>query len=1082
MAAWHDGGEAPLSAALALGVVDLVRDAVFVLDADDVVVHVNPVAAHDFGGQRELVGRRLLDVLPSASATRLPRDLADVREHRVAVTIDEYVPMLSGWYRIDLAPLEDLVVLQVREVTEGRRELRQRELVAGLDGAVAEARRLHHALAAAARVLRDGLEFDVAEVWMLDRYVRRPRLVFVEAATDDDRLASFVQASRSTELTPDAPPSRALHDGGLVLTPDLATDATFTRVAAAAAAGLRAGAHSGLDLGGGRSLCVGLLRRRPFDDDDAAVVLDRVRAHLATVLARHAARLDLEEFFEITQESIGVIGYDGGVRRVNPAFADLIGRPAEELVDRHVSEFIHVDDFDATFAVMADASRSRTPVDRIENRIVLPDGSLRWVSWSAEAFPDERVVYCSGRDVTAERRDRAARNGHNRILHAIVADAPLGSVLTDLCRLLEELHPDVRATVVLHDLGDGTLRSVAGPSMPPAYGAAVDGLRVGPGVGACGAAIHDRRETVTVDVATHPNWADLGHLIDLGGFATAWSVPILDADGAALGSLACHLSSTRRPTDDERAAVHDAVSIAGIAIRHRRSADDLSRSEERFRLLADVTTDAIWDWDLVTGTRWRSDGFRTLFGYVPTELGPDDSWWAEHLHPDDRESVLDDQERALRGDGDVWRSDYRFLRSDGSYAEVVVRAHIVRDASGRAVRVVGGMSDVTERRLLEQQYLRAQRVESLGTLAGGIAHDLNNSLAPITMAVELLQSGSLDPDVADTVDIIAASARRSADLVRKILTFARGIDGERTVLAVADLVHDAVAIVRDAFPKHIELVVDLQGSVASVRGDATQLHQVLVNLALNARDAMPDGGVLRISLATEQVSAGTEVDSTVDLRPGRYVRIDVTDTGIGIPPAVRDRLFEPFFTTKPRTEGTGLGLPTSLAIVRSHGGEVAVRSEPGAGSTFSVLLPTVAIGETAPPPAGDDPAAGPFDGGGATVLVVDDEPVVRSILREALAASGYQVLVASDGSDALERWDEHDGAIDLVLTDIMMAPMDGADLVVELRRRGVTVPIVAMTGLDETQRSAVLVGHGVTSMLRKPFDRSTMLRTLAVAR
>ncbi|HKB90436.1 MAG TPA: PAS domain-containing protein, partial [Opitutaceae bacterium] len=365
----------------------------------------------------------------------------------------------------------------------------------------------------------------------------------------------------------------------------------------------------------------------------------------------------------------------------------------------------------------------------------------------------------------------------------------------------------------------------------------------------------------------------------------------------------------------------------------------LQASEERFKLVARTVSDVIWDWNLNTNQLWWSEGFSTVFGYDLTLIEPGIESWTNRLHPDDRERVLNGIHAVIDSGGSHWSDEYRFRRKSGEYAFVQDRGHVMRDVEGKAIRMLGGVTDLTERKRLEAQYLRAQRMESIGTLAGGIAHDLNNVLSPVLMSIELLKmSVNNDADALQLLETIEASTKRGADLVKQVLVFARGADGRHSTVDLRSLLADIEDIARKTFPRSIRLLTEMQDGLWPVLGDITQLHQVLLNLAVNARDAMPVGGTLTFSaqnLVIDQQYAGTSREAL----PGSYVMLSVSDTGQGIAPEIRERIFEPFFTTKGVGEGTGLGLSTVHAIVKGHGGFVSVYSEIGQGSTFKVYIP-----------------------------------------------------------------------------------------------------------------------------------------------
>ncbi|MDF3059277.1 MAG: sensor hybrid histidine kinase [Rariglobus sp.] len=518
--------------------------------------------------------------------------------------------------------------------------------------------------------------------------------------------------------------------------------------------------------------------------------------------------------------------------------------------------------------------------------------------------------------------------------------------------------------------------------------------------------------------------------------------------------------------------------VVAIDITARTVAEEnLRRSEERFQLVSRATSDAVWDWDLVANQLWWSDGFCTLFGYPRAEISPEVSWWAERIHPDDRERVYTSIHRAKDTPTPaLWSEEYRYLRKDGTYAVVQDRGHVIHDTAGKSIRMVGGMTDITDHKKLLNQYLRAQRMESIGTLAGGIAHDLNNVLAPILMSVELLRLTAADPNSHKLINTVEQSARRGADLVRQVLTFARGIDGGRRVAIKVDhLLKDVARIATETFPRSIQTQVQLGRDLWAVTGDATQLHQVLLNFVVNARDAMPDGGTL--TLSAENVTIDEQYAATSrDAKPGVYLCSTIADTGCGIPTDEIDRIFEPFFTTKEVGKGTGLGLSTAHAIVGAHNGFITVYSEPNKGSVFKVYLPadpSLRASETAAPSLGDLPR-----GQGETILVIDDETSILTITQQTLETFGYRVIVARDGAEAVALYAQHRDTIAVVVTDMVMPIMDGPATINALMRINPRVLIIAASGLNSNGRVAKAAGAGVTHFLPKPYTAETLLITL----
>ena len=393
---------------------------------------------------------------------------------------------------------------------------------------------------------------------------------------------------------------------------------------------------------------------------------------------------------------------------------------------------------------------------------------------------------------------------------------------------------------------------------------------------------------------------------------------------------------------------------------------------------------------------------------------------------------------------------------------------------GQSARFCYVAADTTEKRQLEQQFLRAQRLESIGTLASGIAHDLNNVLAPIIMALKLFRPKLTDTEDQELLRTLETSARRGADIVRQVLTFARGVEGERRPLDLKRLMGEISGIARDTFPRSIQLDTTVEEKLWKVVGDPTQIYQVLMNLCVNARDAMPNGG--RLTLSAGNITLDERSGRLpAGARPGDYIRLQVADTGTGISQEVQSRIFDPFFTTKEVGKGTGLGLATALTIVKSHGGFIDVWSAAGRGTEFDVFLP-----------AEQHPAVEPAElqgeaiprGSGELVLVVDDERSIRQVTKVTLSEHGYQVLTAADGAEAIALFAQNSDRVSLVITDMMMPLMDGAALIKSLRQIEPGVRILAVSGLLETGVPPPSAGTASLTLLQKPFTAEKLLQAV----
>lgn len=440
-----------------------------------------------------------------------------------------------------------------------------------------------------------------------------------------------------------------------------------------------------------------------------------------------------------------------------------------------------------------------------------------------------------------------------------------------------------------------------------------------------------------------------------------------------------------------------------------RYALERNRAEQKIReqaALLDVATDAILVRDLENKILFWNKGAERLYGWKAIDaLGIN----ANQLLCKEAHYIKEILE--ILTDKGEWQGELTQVNKDGKEVIVSSRWTLVRDEQGKPKSILTVNTDITQKKQLEAQFLRAQRMESIGTLASGIAHDLNNLLAPILMTAQLLETQLHDQRSQRLLPILVTNAKRGANLVKQVLSFARGLEGEFTILQVRHLLLEIQHIAKETFPKSIEVYTDIAPGLWTVSGDATQLHQVLMNLCVNARDAMPHGGTLSISaenLFIDDSYARMHLDASV----GPYIVITVADTGTGIPAEILERIFEPFFTTKEPGLGTGLGLSTVIGIIKSHSGFVNVFSEVGKGTQFKVYLPVVEAMETVAAQNLEMPP-----GHGELILVVDDEAAIREITKTSLETYNYKVLTANDGIEAIALYAEHREKISVVLMD-----------------------------------------------------------------
>ncbi|MBM4169324.1 MAG: response regulator [Ignavibacteria bacterium] len=441
----------------------------------------------------------------------------------------------------------------------------------------------------------------------------------------------------------------------------------------------------------------------------------------------------------------------------------------------------------------------------------------------------------------------------------------------------------------------------------------------------------------------------------------------------------------------------------------------------------------------------------------------------EIFYPEGYESIRKALELVL--EHGFWEGEMSARRKDGVAILVESRWTLLRDAEGVPKSILKIFNDVTERKSLEAQFFRSQRLESIGTLASGIAHDLNNVLAPILLGVQMMQQHGAPEHLLRYIRTIDTSARRGASVVKQVLSFAAGVKGERVQLLPRTLVREMASLIEETFPKNIRLVRSVAPDAWPIAGDHTHLHQVLMNLCVNARDAMPLGGTLTLRVENIELDENY-ARMRAEGEPGKYVVFEVEDSGVGMPPEVLDKIFEPFFTTKEQGRGSGLGLSTARSLVKSHHGFINVYSEPDRGTSFKVYLPACPSDLEIPLAA----AASPLPAGsGETILVVDDEQLIREITRDTLEAYGYRVITASDGTEAVACYAQNVDAVALVLTDIMMPYMDGYSTIKALQRIKPEVKIIATSGFAAVDKIGDYSRLGICAFLQKPFSTEKLL-------
>lgn len=506
----------------------------------------------------------------------------------------------------------------------------------------------------------------------------------------------------------------------------------------------------------------------------------------------------------------------------------------------------------------------------------------------------------------------------------------------------------------------------------------------------------------------------------------------------------------------------------------RQEIDRRQQIQDRLTLAQQVGKIGTFEWELSTNKVLWTAELEALYGLAPGSFGDRDTQWLARIHAEDRDRVEALLQQALRDADAGLNTEFQILWPDHSIHWIAVTSRIFPATETQLHRMIGLHMDVTEKKELEAQFLRAQRLESLGTLASGIAHDLNNILTPVLSVAQLLplKFPNLSEQNRNLLSIIETSARRGSELIKQILSFARGMEGKRVAVQISHLLTEIRHIIRQTLPKSIEISTELDPDLWLIDGNVTQLHQVLMNLCVNARDAMPNGGTLTIT-AQNIIVDETQARQHLDAIAGPHVKITIADTGVGIPADMLHRIFDPFFTTKAVGQGTGLGLSAVLGIIKSHDGFIEVKSELDRGSEFTIFLPASRLSTP-----DQSPELDLCMGNGELILVVDDEAAIREVLKATLETYKYRVITAENGLDAISKYAEQPDQIQAVILDLMMPTMDGAVTLPLLQRINPQVRAIAISGLQSPEVIRKTQLQGFHAVLMKPVNANDLLSIL----
>jgi PAS domain S-box-containing protein len=680
----------------------------------------------------------------------------------------------------------------------------------------------------------------------------------------------------------------------------------------------------------------------------------------------------------------------------------------------------------------------------------------------------------------AAERAQASLEIQRRVLELIATGQSLADVLQELVLGMERLNREMRGSVLLVAEDGLHLRTGAAPHLPPEYQHLVEELiTVGPSAGSCGTACFRRERVVVSDIANDPLWAPYTEIAERFQLRACWSEPIFSRNGEVLGSFAMYYAEVRSPAARELEAIGVAARLAAIAIDRARADAALRRNEERLNVALEAAKMGTWEWQLGRDRIAWSDGVEPLFGVERGTFGGTFEAYMELIPEDERERVRSTIEASLKSGAQDYVVEHRVNWPDGSVHFLEGKGRVYRDAHGVPIQMVGTVADISDRkraeaalRRSEEQLRQSQKMEAIGRLAGGVAHDFNNLLTAIGgySTLALLEFAPDDPS-REYLEEIQRAGERGASLTKQLLAAGRKQVLRPHLLDLNAVIDDLTSLLRRVIGEDVELEWTRGSSPAVVLADAGQIEQITMNLAVNARDAMPRGGLLSITSSSAHIAATDPRNHSGNA--GAYVLLRISDSGEGMDADTLAHIFEPFFTTKEPGKGTGLGLSTVYGIVEQLSGFIDARSEPGRGTVFEIYLPEQRQQSISAHPASTAPVA---RGGSETILLVEDEPQVRDLVLSVLAARGYKVLSADSGAEAIRLEEGHPARIHLLITDVVMPNMSGRELAEHMLSLRPELKVLFMSGYTD---DAVL-RHGViapgSAFLQKPFALEDLLQ------
>ena len=804
--------------------------------------------------------------------------------------------------------------------------------------------------------------------------------------------------------------------------------------------------------------------------------------------------------FDNATDLVSTHTIDGHFTSANRSWEIATGHPLATLRTMHFEEVLATDQVSGWkhwWKIVCTGSTAPT----LEIKITGTGGKCAWLEISGLLIKDDRgnpQVECIGRDVTRRRRSDELRTGQRKTLELIANGAALPEILNGLLRFAEEQSPGMFGSILLLDSDGVTLRHGAAPSLEAEFTRTIDGFAAGEGVGSCGTAVARGTPVIVSDIMTDPLWKPYWPLATKFGLRACWSTPIFSRSQRILGTFAFYYKEPRSPSGDDLELIEAASSLASIAIERKLAEEALRQITMLQRAVLDSAGVSIISADVDGRILSFNRAAERLLGWRATEVvgkfNIAQFHDAEELQAQ-ADALTRELGRPITADSEVFAAtaraakvderEWTYITKTGGRIPVLVSTTTLADGSGRFAGYLCVGADLTSRKkdeqaraLLETQLRQSQKMQAIGTLAGGIAHDFNNILSAILGNAELLKM-DLPPAPAfqDSLASILKASERARILVRHILAFSRSEEPDRHPMVLLPVITEALELIRASVPSTVEINAALEATQLRVLANATQIHQVLMNLCSNANQAL-HGAPGRIDLATRVVDIDqSTAQSNPELHEGKYIILSVSDNGCGMDKQTLERIFEPFFTTKAPGEGTGLGLAVVHGIMQSHGGAITVTSAPGKGTSFQLYFPAIEMVQPAAPEA-----SLPLPkGNGERVLIVDDEPAIATLAAKLLTRLNYAPTALTSPAAAVTAFEAAPSSFDLVITDFTMPQMTGIDLARRLLEIRPGLPIILCTGHRSMEQEAEFMKLGIRLILNKPFHTDTLAQAIREA-